>query len=61
MSERILRRPAVENKVGLSRSSIYELMTKGEFPKQIRLSARAVGWTESSIDAWLESRTREPV
>ncbi len=56
MTERILRRPEVEARTGLSRSTIYELMTKGEFPKQVRLAARAVGWTDSSINEWLESR-----
>lgn len=56
MPEHILRRPDVEARTGLSRSTIYELMTKGEFPKQVRLSARAVGWRESDVVRWLESR-----
>ena len=57
MTNRILRRPEVEHRTGLSRSAIYELMSRGEFPRQVRLSARAVGWTEASIDEWLESRS----
>jgi len=56
MSNNILRRPAVEAKTGLSRSTIYEMMSRGEFPKPIQLGKRAVGWPESALDAWLESR-----
>ncbi|WP_108815667.1 helix-turn-helix transcriptional regulator [Loktanella sp. Alg231-35] len=56
MNARILRRPAVEQRTGLSRSTIYLLMKRGEFPQPIRLSARAVGWPEDAIANWLESR-----
>lgn len=57
MPDRALRRPEVEALTGLSRSTIYDLMTRGAFPKQVRLAARAVGWRESEIVQWLESRT----
>lgn len=57
MSERILRRPQVEQQVGLSRSTIYAMMAEGTFPKPIRLGKRAVGWTEQSIDHWLNERS----
>lgn len=55
---RILRRKQVEQRVGLSRSSIYALMSRGEFPKQVQLSKSggAVGWNESAIDEWIATR-----
>ncbi|EAR51036.1 DNA-binding protein, putative [Oceanicola granulosus HTCC2516] len=56
MPERHFRRPAVEEMTGLSRSLIYALMAKGEFPRPVKLSARVVAWPESSIADWLESR-----
>ncbi len=56
MNNRHLRRPAVEALTGLSRSSIYNLMSKGQFPRPIRLTAKAVAWPESSIIEWLASR-----
>lgn len=56
MAERILRRPDVENLTGLSRSTIYDWMKKGEFPKPVALGARLVGWRESDIEAWLQAR-----
>ena len=55
MAERILRRPEVETRIGLSRSTIYAMMAEGRFPKPVRLGRRAVGWPESTITNWLES------
>lgn len=55
-SQAILRRPQVQIKTGLSRSSIYALMQAGQFPKQVPLAGRAVGWVESEIDQFLNDR-----
>lgn len=55
---RIIRRPAVRGKVGLSDTSIWRLIQSGGFPKPIALGTRAVGWIESEVDAWLEARSR---
>jgi prophage regulatory protein len=55
MSKKIIRLPAVKDKTGLSRSSIYLRMSKGEFPNSISLGgARAIGWLEGDINLWLE-------
>ncbi|CAE6931908.1 DNA-binding transcriptional activator AlpA [Pseudomonas marincola] len=56
---RILRRPEVEKRIGLGRSTIYLHMQQGTFPKPIRLGsggAAAVGWLEHEIDAWLHEQ-----
>jgi prophage regulatory protein len=55
-SHRILRRPSVQSRTGLSRSSIYLNISKGTFPKPINLGARSVGWLESDIDNWIDAR-----
>ena len=52
----ILRRRDVEAITGLGRSTIYKMISDGQFPKPIQLGARAVGWPESAIRAWLTSR-----
>jgi len=49
----ILRRKQVEKRTGLSRSTIYLRIQEGTFPKPINLGARAVGWLENEIEAWL--------
>ncbi|MDG1117232.1 MAG: AlpA family transcriptional regulator [Flavimaricola sp.] len=59
MAERILRRPEVEARTGLSRSTIYLWIQKGEFPKPVALGARLVGWRESDVAEWLEARTEK--
>jgi prophage regulatory protein len=59
MSEKhpkFLRLAEVRNRVPYSRSTIYQLITQGKFPKPISLGARAVAWLESDIDAWIEAR-----
>ena len=56
MAIRILKRNDVEAMTTLSRSSIYLMMDKGTFPKQIQLSERSVGWIESEVQDWLQSR-----
>jgi len=55
--DRMLRRKEVEVITGLSRSSIYAGMADGTFPASIRLSRRAVAWSESSIRNWIAERT----
>lgn len=52
----ILRRKTVESRTGLSRSSIYQKMADGEFPKPISIGARAVGWLETTINDWIADR-----
>ena len=56
MLEKYYRRTEVEEITGLSRSTIYDMMNRGEFPRPVRLTAKAVGWPESLIRGWLESR-----
>lgn len=56
MTQKHLRRRAVEEITGLSRSTIYALMSQGLFPRPVKLTGKAVGWPESSIADWLASR-----
>lgn len=56
MNNQIKRLSDVKSMVGLSRSTIYALMAAGKFPQNISLNQRAVGWLESDIQAWIDSR-----
>jgi prophage regulatory protein len=51
MTHNILRLPAVKASTGLSRSTIYQRISQGLFPKPVSLGARAVGWPASEIAA----------
>lgn len=55
----ILRLPDDKVGTGLSRSTIYSHISKGDFTKPVSLGLRAVGWVESEINDWLQSRFRE--
>lgn len=59
MAERILRRPDVETRTGLARSTIYDWMKRGAFPRPVALGARLVGWRESDIEKWLAAREQK--
>lgn len=58
MAYTILRLPAVKQRTGLSRSSIYLAMARGEFPRTIRLSPHAVGWLEADVESWIAERVQ---
>ena len=51
-----LKRPEIEQRTGLKRSTIYDKMKAGTFPKPVKLGARAVAWLEPEIDAWIKER-----
>lgn len=57
-TERLLRLPEVENIVGLKKSSIYEGVKNSTFPSPVRLSRRAVCWSSSAINAWVNERIK---
>jgi prophage regulatory protein len=55
----ILRLREVESRCGLKRSSIYQHIAEGSFPRPVPLTAHAVGWIESEIQKWIEGRISE--
>lgn len=56
MIQKHLRRREVERLTGLSRTTIYDMMSKGQFPRPVKLTGKAVAWRESVIEEWLASR-----
>lgn len=52
----IIRLPQVKQRTGLSRSTIYALIKAGHLKAPISLGARAVGWLESDVSEFIESR-----
>jgi prophage regulatory protein len=53
---RFLRFPAVLARTGLSRSTIWRLERRGEFPRHRRISRNAVAWIEAEVADWMQSR-----
>ncbi|NOR30801.1 MAG: AlpA family phage regulatory protein [Sulfitobacter sp.] len=56
MIDRILRCQDVLEITGLSRSTIYRMMERSEFPKPTRIGMRAIGWRESIVGSWISTR-----
>lgn len=56
---RFLRLQTVMERTGLSRSTIYERIDEGRFPRQMPLGPRSVGWLEADVSAWIEDRVAE--
>lgn len=55
----LLRLNAVKERTALSRSHIYELLERGEFPRPVKLSGRINAWPDHEIDGWIKARIAE--
>lgn len=53
---KVLRLKEVMRLTGLARSTVYDYITKQQFPKPITLGDRAVGWLEHEIQDWINER-----
>lgn len=54
--QKLLRLPQVIERTSLRRSTIYEMMGNGSFPKPVKLNRRSNGWIENEISNWVETR-----
>jgi prophage regulatory protein len=53
---KLLRRPEVESKTGMRRSSLYDAIARGEFPPPVKIGKRASAWLEADIERWIADR-----
>lgn len=56
MIERLIRLPEVIARTGLSRSTIYNYIEDGTFPKQIKIGKRAMAFVDSEVEEWVQTR-----
>lgn len=52
----ILRKDEVLRRSALKTTRLYELIKEGEFPAQVSIGARAVGWYEDEVQTWIDNR-----
>lgn len=57
--ESLMRITEVERGTGLKRSTIYQLIQRGSFPKPVKLGPRVSVWVSSEIQAWIADRIAE--
>jgi prophage regulatory protein len=56
IAPRFLRLSQVIEMTGVGKTFIYTHMEKGNFPKQIQISARTVVWLEQDIIEWMQEK-----
>jgi prophage regulatory protein len=54
-----LRMHEIIARVPFSRTHIYRLIARGEFPQNVKVGARRVAWIETEVDAWLAVRVAQ--
>jgi prophage regulatory protein len=52
-AQTLIKLKDVLERVPLSRSQVYKMITAGTFPSQVQISGRAVAWKSDEIDAWI--------
>ena len=55
-SPRLLPPTVVTDRTSLSRTTIWRLVRRGEFPKPITVSPGRVAWSEAEVNAWIVAR-----
>jgi prophage regulatory protein len=51
--DRLLRKPEVLARIGLTDGQLRRLEEAGRFPRRIKLGLRSVGWVEAEIEQWI--------
>jgi predicted DNA-binding transcriptional regulator AlpA len=57
---RLLRMPAVERKVGLKKSIIYDLLKRpgSKFPKPVHQTSHSSTWVDEELDEYIAEQIR---
>ena len=58
-AERFLSAKAVIERTSLSTSTIYAMMSRGDFPRPVQLTKGRVAWREADVARWIEARLAE--
>lgn len=59
MTDSLIRIKKVEEKTGLKKSMVYDLISKDKFPKPIKIGERAVAWISREVDQWVQNKIPE--
>ncbi len=52
----LLRPLEAAKRCGISRSQLYELRAKGQFPRAVPITKNSIGFLESDVDAWIQKK-----
>jgi len=61
MSEayQLIRLAVVLEMTGLSKTSLYEAVNSGSFPKNVKISERSSAWVKSEVLVWIKEKIEE--
>jgi len=59
MDQRIIRKPELFSKIGLSDATIWRMEKAGKFPRRICLGGNSVGWFNTEISDWLTKKASD--
>jgi prophage regulatory protein len=51
---KLIRLPAVQERVGMRRTAVYELIKAGKFPRPVKIGGISA-WVDAEITQWMES------
>lgn len=53
---KLIRFPVVRERTGLSRSTIWRLERRGDFPRHYRIAPNVVAWVDEEISEWIRTK-----
>ena len=57
MSEtRLIRVPAVLERVGVKRSKLYAMVKAGEFPRPVKIGPKVSAWKVADVERWIDGQ-----
>lgn len=61
IADALLRLRTVQALVALSKTTIYALVARGDFPQPIRRGNRCTRWRSADVTTWLQAQGKEGV
>lgn len=55
VSERLIRLRQVIEMTGRSRTAVYDDISRGKFPRPVKIGPRASAWKLSAIRSWMDA------
>lgn len=56
--DEFIKLPEVLKRCGIKKACLYRMMKLGEFPAQVKLTKRAVGWDRAEVEQWRQAKKR---
>ena len=53
---RLIKLPEVVRLTGVPESSVYWRISRGEFPRSLKIGQRAAAWNSDEIEAWIAAK-----